>query len=211
MPEEQLLDRMARLLIDGLADDIVPVVERALAEGSTAQDILDSGLLKGMGVVGVRFRDGDMFLPEVLMSAKAMKWAMKIIEPLLLAGDHEFRGSVVIGTVRGDIHDIGKNLVSIMLRGNGFNVMDIGIKCSTEKFLEAIEQERPDICGLSAMLTTTMVSMQKTVAVIRKEYPDQVIMVGGAPVNQKFADEIGASAYGRDAMHAVDIAAGFVD
>ena len=206
MAEQQYLDRMAILLIDGLAEEIVGVVEQALAAGHSPGEVLNGGLLKGMGVVGIRFRDGEMFLPEVLMSAKAMKWAMKIIEPLFLEGEHEYRGKIVIGTVKGDIHDIGKNLVSIMLRGNGFEVFDLGIKCPTERYLEAIEEHRPDICGLSAMLTTTMVSMQKSVAIIKERYPDQVVVVGGAPVNQKFADEIGANAYGRDAMHAVDIA-----
>lgn len=199
------LESIAQQLIAGNHLEIVPLVETALAEGKSASTVLNDGLLKGMGVVGVRFRDGDMFLPEVLQSARAMKLSMKILEPLFLKEGHTFRGKILLATVKGDIHDIGKNLVSIMLQGNGYTVVDVGINCSTDKFMQAIEEHKPDICGLSAMLTTTMRSMQATVAEVKATLPDQLIIVGGAPVNKNFADEISADAYGVDAMRAVDI------
>lgn len=198
-------DLIANLLIDGQHTAIGPAVEEALVMEASASDVLNEGLLKGMGVVGVRFRDGDMFLPEVLMSAQAMKTAMQILEPLFLQGEHTFRGRVIMATVKGDIHDIGKNLVSIMLRGNGYEVIDLGINCTTDDVLRSLEEHLPDVCGLSAMLTTTMISMQQTVKTIREKYPEQKVIVGGAPVSKKFGEEIGAHAYGHDAMHAVEI------
>ncbi len=208
---KQTLDAIADRIISGDHVEILPLVEKALADGASASTVLNGGLLKGMGVVGVRFRDGDMFLPEVLQSARAMKLSMKILESLFLAGEHAFKGKMLIATVKGDIHDIGKNLVSIMLQGNGYEVIDLGINCTTDKFLQALADEKPDVCGLSAMLTTTMLAMQSTVAAVKQVYPKQLVIVGGAPVNRKFAQEIGADDYGHDAMSAVEILNAMLD
>ncbi len=203
-----ILNKISDLVITGNYKLMSETVELALNNKLTANEILNNGLLKGMEVVGVRFRDGLMFLPEVLMSAKAFKTAMNIIEPLLLtesSSNRIGRGKILLGTVKGDIHDIGKNLVGVMLKGNGFNVVDIGVDASTEKFVEAINKENPDIVGLSAMLTTTMISMQKTVKSLKEKFQTKLIIVGGAPVSQIFANEIGADGYAKNAMEAVDL------
>lgn len=203
----QLLGQISELVINGNYKSMNELVNDALNSGISSKEILDYGLLKGMEVVGLRFRDGIMFLPEVLMSAKAFKTAMNILEPLLLkdASSNQSQGKILLGTVKGDIHDIGKNLVGIMLKGNGFTVVDIGVDASTEKFINGIEKENPDIVGLSAMLTTTMVSMQKTVQVLREKFQGKLIIVGGAPVSQDFANEIGANGYAKNAMEAVEL------
>jgi 5-methyltetrahydrofolate--homocysteine methyltransferase len=174
---------------------MVDLVDFALKENLTANEILNSGVLKGMEVVGIKFRDGLMFLPEVLMSARAFKSAMNILEPLLLkesGSNKSVKGKILLGTVKNDIHDIGKNLVGVMLKGNGFTVVDIGVDVSTEKFIEAVERENPDIIGLSAMLTTTMISMQKTVKELKERFKSKLIIVGGVPVSPDFANKINA-------------------
>ncbi len=205
--KSQLLSRISELVIQGNYKLMTDVIKDALNSKISSREILDSGLLKGMEVVGTKFRDGIIFLPEVLMSAKTFKTAMSIIEPLLMQ-DFSFnqsQGKILLGTVKGDIHDIGKNLVGVMLKGNGFSVVDIGVDASTEKFVDGIERENPDIVGLSAMLTTTMQSMQKTVQVLREKYQNKIIIVGGAPVSQNFADEIGADGYAKNAIEAVEL------
>lgn len=200
-----IFNQISRIVLEGKWKEMTDQVNLAFKNNITAKQILDNGLLKGMGVVGVKFRDGEMFLPEVLMSAKAFKTAMALIEPFFLQGEKSNRGKVLMGTVKGDIHDIGKNLVGVMLKGNGFEVADLGIDASTEKFIEWIDRENPDIIGLSAMLTTTMVSMQKTVSVLIEKFPDKKIIVGGAPVNQNFADSIRATGYAKNAIDAVEL------
>jgi 5-methyltetrahydrofolate--homocysteine methyltransferase len=205
--KSQLLKKISELVIQGNYKLMTDVIKDALNSKISSREILDSGLLKGMEVVGTKFRDGIIFLPEVLMSAKTFKTAMSIIEPLLMQ-DFSFnqsQGKILLGTVKGDIHDIGKNLVGVMLKGNGFSVVDIGVDASTEKFVDGIERENPDIVGLSAMLTTTMQSMQKTVQVLREKYQNKIIIVGGAPVSQNFADEIGADGYAKNAIEAVEL------
>jgi len=205
--KSQLLKKISELVIQGNYKLMTDVIKDALNSKISSREILDSGLLKGMEVVGTKFRDGIIFLPEVLMSAKTFKTAMSIIEPLLMQ-DFSFnqsQGKILLGTVKGDIHDIGKNLVGVMLKGNGFSVVDIGVDASTEKFVDGIERENPDIVGLSAMLTTTMQSMQKTVQVLREKYQNKIIIVGGAPVSQTFADEIGADGYAKNAIEAVEL------
>lgn len=208
MDKSETLTKISDLVISGNYKSMSEVVEFALNNGLSANEILNGGLLKGMEVVGIKFRDGLMFLPEVLMSAKAFKTAMNIIEPLLLfesTSENKGRGKILLGTVKGDIHDIGKNLVGVMLKGNGFTVFDIGVDASTEKFIDAVEKENPDIIGLSAMLTTTMISMQKTVKSLKEKFQTKLIIVGGAPVSQNFANEIGADGYAKNAMEAVDL------
>lgn len=208
MDKSETLTKISDLVISGNYKSMSEVVEFALNNGLSANEILNGGLLKGMEVVGIKFRDGLMFLPEVLMSAKAFKTAMNIIEPLLLfesTSENKGRGKILLGTVKGDIHDIGKNLVGVMLKGNGFTVFDIGVDASTEKFIDAVEKENPDIIGLSAMLTTTMIAMQKTVKSLKEKFQTKLIIVGGAPVSQNFANEIGADGYAKNAMEAVDL------
>ncbi|MBM4177097.1 MAG: cobalamin-binding protein [Ignavibacteria bacterium] len=201
----KVLAQISEIIIKGKWKEMTDQVNLALENNITAKQILDDGLLKGMEVVGVKFRDGGMFLPEVLMSAKAFKTAMALIEPYFLHGEKISSGKVLMGTVKGDIHDIGKNLVGVMLKGNGFDVADLGIDASTEKFIEWIERENPDIVGLSAMLTTTMVSMQKTVNVLIEKYPNKKIIIGGAPVSPSFADSIKANGYAKNAIEAVEL------
>jgi 5-methyltetrahydrofolate--homocysteine methyltransferase len=205
--KSQILNKISELVIQGNYKLMTDTVSEALQSKLSPKEILDYGLLKGMEVVGVKFRDGIMFLPEVLMSAKTFKTAMNIIEPLLLdqLTSGNTQGKILLGTVKGDIHDIGKNLVGVMLKGNGFSVVDIGVDASTEKFITGIEKENPDIVGLSAMLTTTMLAMQKTVKALKDKYQNKIIIVGGAPVSQNFANEIGADGYAKNAMEAVEL------
>jgi 5-methyltetrahydrofolate--homocysteine methyltransferase len=208
---EESLNLISDTIIKGKWKEMTEQIKLALVNNVTAKQILDSGLLKGMEVVGVKFRDGEMFLPEVLMSAKAFKTAMGLIEPYFLQGEKSSNGKVLMGTVKGDIHDIGKNLVGVMLKGNGFDVANLGIDASTEKFIEWIERVDPDIIGLSAMLTTTMVSMQKTVSVLIEKFPSKKVIVGGAPVSQSFADLIKATGYAKDAIEAVHLCKKLMD
>jgi len=211
MEEHPLLREIADDLIHGRSREIEAVVEQALTAELTPQTILDEGLLKGMDVVGHRFREGTMFLSQVLVSAKAMKKAMAIIEPLLFKGKSIYRGKVLLGTVKGDFHDIGKNLVGTMLRINGFQVDDLGVDCPSTAFLSALKTGNYPVCGLSAMLTSTMVAMRFTVEVIKKAFPELKVVVGGASVNAQFAEQIHADGYARDAGEAVEIVSNLVN
>ena len=201
-----IMQEMAYELIVGNNTEVDRLSQEALAEGFTANQLLDDGLLNGMAIVGVKFRDNLIFVPEVLVAARAMKAGMVYIEPILSASGVEPAGTIVMGTVKGDLHDIGKNLCIMMLRGAGFVVHDIGVDSSSEDFVEAFEEHSADVIGMSALLTTTMPNMGRTIATfedlgIRDELR---IMVGGAPVTQDFADEMGADAYGDNAVDAVD-------
>jgi 5-methyltetrahydrofolate--homocysteine methyltransferase len=201
-----IMQEMAYELIVGNNTEVDRLTQEALAEGFTANQLLDDGLLNGMAIVGVKFRDNLIFVPEVLVAARAMKAGMVYIEPILSASGVEPAGTIVMGTVKGDLHDIGKNLCIMMLRGAGFVVHDIGVDSSPEDFVEAFEEHSADVIGMSALLTTTMPNMGRTIATfedlgIRDELR---IMVGGAPVTQDFADEMGADAYGDNAVDAVD-------
>ena len=193
-------------LYDGLANEVVGSVKELLRRGMTPYDVLTKGLVAGMDVVGVDFRDGILFVPEVLMAAKAMKAGMEILRPLLAETGAPQIGTLVIGTVKGDIHDIGKNLVSIMMSGSGFEVIDLGIDVPLEKFLEAAAEHKPQIIGLSALLTTTMMEMSKVIEAVKSSSlsPKPKVMIGGAPVTEAFAREIGADGYGGDAVSAVE-------
>ncbi len=200
------LKRIAALLQEGSITQVKQLTQELLDRGASPQTILNEGLIAGMAVVGEKMRSGEMYLPEVLQSASVMKAAMEILQPHLLRSGVEPIGRVVLGTVKGDMHDIGKNLVGIMLRGAGFEVIDLGLNTPAEKFVEAIQTHSPAVVGMSAMLTTTMLQMKKTIeAITAAQLREKVkIMVGGASVSQRFADEIGADAYARDAVTAVE-------
>jgi 5-methyltetrahydrofolate--homocysteine methyltransferase len=202
------LAKIAENVIKGQAPKVKELVEGALAEGVSAGDILNEGLIKGMGVVGEKFKNNEFYVPEVLIAARAMKAGMVLIRPLLASSGVEPIGKVAIGTVKGDLHDIGKNLVAMMLEGAGFEVIDLGIDVTPEKFIDAIRAKGAKIIGLSALLTTTMPSMKTTIDAINEAgLRDRVkVLIGGAPVTQSYADEIGADGYARDAASGVDIA-----
>jgi len=208
----EILEQLATAVIEGKVDRMNDLAQEALDEGLKPQDILNDGLMAGMNHVGKEFKAGNMFVPEVLRSAKAMKEAMKVIEPQLAAGEAKATGKVLIGTVKGDLHDIGKNLVGMMCEGAGFEVEDLGTDVEPNQFLEAIKEFEPDIVGMSALLTTTMRAMGDTIKAIEEAgLRDQVkVMVGGAPVTQRFADDIGADGYAANAASASDLAKEFV-
>jgi corrinoid protein of di/trimethylamine methyltransferase len=212
LPLDELLELMMEDLYDGYADEVVEEVEEALSRGMAPYDVLTQGLVAGMDIVGVDFRDGVLFVPEVLMAAKAMKAGMAILRPLLAETGAPRVGKVVIGTVKGDIHDIGKNLVAMMMEGAGFDVINLGINVDAEAFLTALKEHQPDILGMSALLTTTMPYMRVVIDALKEEgiRQDYVVMVGGAPLNAAFAEDIGADAYCRDAAVAVETAKKFM-
>ena len=208
LPDEELVEQMHDDLYDGLAEEIDDGTRILLERGWTAPDVLNDALVEGMRIVGIDFRDGILFVPEVLMAANAMKAGMAVLRPLLAETGAETVGTVVIGTVKGDIHDIGKNLVAMMMEGAGFEVIDLGINTDVEEFLEALEEHNPDILGMSALLTTTMPYMKVVVDTLveRGVRDDYIVMVGGAPLNEEFGLAVGADAYCRDAAVAAEAA-----
>lgn len=198
-----LLEEIKEAVISGSSDKVKENVERALAEGATPANIIEGGLIAGMNVIGVRFKNNEVYVPEVLIAARAMHAGMAVVKPLIAGADIKEKGTVVMGTVQGDMHDIGKNLVIMMLEGAGFKVIDLGVDVPVDKYIQAVEEYKPDIVGLSALLTTTMIQMKTVVEQLKPSYHVK-IMVGGAPVSQKYADEIGADAFALDAASAVD-------
>jgi 5-methyltetrahydrofolate--homocysteine methyltransferase len=190
-------------VLTGERDQIEGVIQRALSAGCRPADIINNALIRGMDEVGRKMKEGDMFVPEVLMAANTMKIGLQAVKPLMEGEETEAPGKIAIGTVSGDLHDIGKNLVVMMLEGAGFKVIDLGVDVSKDRFLQVIEEEKPDLIGLSALLTTTMKTMGETVQAIGGKVKT---MIGGAPVTEDFADEIGASGYAPDAVTAVDLA-----
>ena len=208
----ELYERISTAIMEGDEEKAPKLVTRALKKGLSAKEIMDNGLLAGMSKVGIRFRAGDMFVPEVLMSAEAMQASMIVLRPELVKEGVKLVGKVVMGTVKGDLHDIGKNLVNMMCEGAGFEVVDIGFNADPEKFIDAIKEHKPQVVGMSAMLTTTMRSMGHTIKAIEEAgLRDQVkIMVGGAPVDAEFAKRIGADGYGSNAPAGADLAQQFV-
>lgn len=212
LPTEELLELMMEDLYDGYAEEVTEEVEEALSRGMAPYDVLTNGLVAGMDIVGIDFRDGILFVPEVLMAAKAMKAGMAILRPLLAETGASKVGTMVIGTVKGDIHDIGKNLVSMMMEGAGFEVIDLGINNAVEDYMAAIQEHHPDILGMSALLTTTMPYMRVVINTLKEEgiRDDLVVLVGGAPLNEAFAEDIEADAYCRDAAIAVETAKKFM-
>jgi 5-methyltetrahydrofolate--homocysteine methyltransferase len=209
-PEMQTI---AAALIDGDNDAVDELTKEALDAGTEAVEIMDNGLISGMGIVGIKFRENFIFVPEVLACARAMKAGMAYIEPILSASGVEPIGTVIMGTVKGDLHDIGKNLCIMMLRGSGFVVHDLGVDTSDDEFIEAFEEHNAKVLGMSALLTTTMPNMGKTIeAFIDEDLREDVkIMVGGAPVTQEFADDMGADGYGKDALACVALAKRFLE
>lgn len=207
-----ILEQLTTGVIEGNVGVMQDLTEQALDEDVGAGEILNDGLMVGMNHVGKEFKAGNMFVPEVLRSAKAMKESMQLLQPLLTAAEAEARGRLLIGTVKGDLHDIGKNLVGMMCEGAGFEVKDLGTDVEADEFLEAIKDFEPDIVGMSALLTTTMRTMGDTIKAIEEAgLRDQVkVMVGGAPVTQRFADDIGADGYAANAASASDMAKKFV-
>ncbi len=199
---------IAAALIEGENEVVDELVAAALEEGIEALEVMDDGLIAAMGIVGIKFRENFIFVPEVLACARAMKAGMAHIEPILSASGVEPIGTVVMGTVKGDLHDIGKNLCIMMLRGSGFVVHDLGVDTSEDDFIDAIEEHEAPLLGMSALLTTTMPNMGKTIeAFIDADLREDVkIMVGGAPVTQEFADDMGADGYGKDALACVSMA-----
>ena len=193
-------------VIAGNAEKVKEYTENAISEGQDVAEILNEGLIAGMSVVGVRFKNNEVYVPEVLVAARAMRIGMAVIKPLLANSTVREKGVVVIGTVKGDLHDIGKNLVAMMFEGAGYKVIDLGIDAPPERFVQALAEHKPQIVCLSALLTTTMVKMKESVAQLKAADANVKIMVGGAPVTQNFADEIGADGYAADAASAVDIA-----
>ena len=212
LPQDELYELMHEDLYDGYKEEIEEEVHECLSRGLTPYTVLTEGLVAGMEIVGRDFRDGILFVPEVLMAAKAMKGGMAILRPLLAETGAQKIGSMVIGTVKGDIHDIGKNLVTMMMEGAGFEVFDLGINNSVEDYLEAIQTHQPDILGMSALLTTTMPYMRTVINGLKDEgiRNEMVVLVGGAPLNEAFAEDIEADAYCRDAAVAVETAKKFM-
>ena len=208
LSDDDLVQQMHQDLYDGLKEEIEQGVHILLGRKWTPYDVLTRALVEAMRIVGVDFRDGILFVPEVLMAANAMKAGMAILRPLLAATGAPKQGKLVIGTVKGDIHDIGKNLVGMMMEGAGFDVIDLGINNAVEKYLDAIEQHQPDIIGMSALLTTTMPYMKVVIDTMKEKgiRDDYVVLVGGAPLNEEFGKAVGADAYCRDAAVAVETA-----
>ena len=208
LKDEELVEQMHDDLYDGMQEEVVEGVKILLSRDWTPYDVLTKALVEGMTIVGIDFRDGILFVPEVLMAANAMKAGMVVLRPLLAETGAPRVGKAVIGTVKGDIHDIGKNLVSMMWEGAGFEVIDIGINNPVENYLEALEEHKPDILGMSALLTTTMPYMKVVIDTMVEKgiRDDYIVLVGGAPLNEAFSQSIGADAYCRDAAVAVDTA-----
>ncbi|MGQ9487724.1 MAG: corrinoid protein [Armatimonadota bacterium] len=204
MQEE--LKALAQAILEGKRNDAVELTQKLVDAGVTPKQILDDGLIAGMSVAGEKFKNGEYFVPEILVAARAMKAAMELLRPLLVATDVQPIGTIVIGTVRGDLHDIGKNLVAMMVEGAGFRVVDLGVDVTADKFIAAAKEHNAQIVGMSALLTTTMTYIPEVIKAFDSEglRPKVKIIVGGAPVTQEWANQIGADAYAPDAATAVD-------
>ena len=208
----KVLDKISKAVIQGDDDEIAALTQDALDEGLGAKEILQGGLMPGMDHVGVEFKAGRMFVPEVLLSARTMKGSMAVLEPLLAEGESITVGKAIMGTVEGDLHDIGKNLVAMMMEGAGFAIVDLGTDVSPDAWVDAVKKEKPDVIGMSALLTTTMRNMGRTIDALKEAgLREQVkVMVGGAPVTSDFAEQIGADGSASSAPAAVDLAKSFV-
>jgi 5-methyltetrahydrofolate--homocysteine methyltransferase len=203
------LEDLSKSVISGSSAKVKQFTKALIEQGVAPLDIINQGLIAGMGVVGARFKNGEMFVPEVMVAAKSMSTGIDLVRPLISEADMPSNGTVMIGTVKGDLHDIGKNLVGIMLSSRGYKVINVGIDISPEKFVKAYKEHKPGILGMSALLTTTMLHMKDTIELLKEEgVRDQVkVLIGGAPISQDFADEIGADGYAPDAASAVDVCA----
>jgi 5-methyltetrahydrofolate--homocysteine methyltransferase len=203
-----ILETIKETVVGGKFREIEDLVKQAIEDGIDLNRIINEALISAMDIVGKRFADGDIYVPEMLVSARTMKLGLELIKPILGSAEAEDRGTILMGTVKGDLHDIGKNLVTMMLEGAGFKVVDLGVDVKIDDLIETLKREKADILGLSALLTTTMPEMQKVIEVLQAEgLRDQVrVLVGGAPIDQKFAEQIGADGYGEDAAEAVQLA-----
>ena len=210
MSDKESLYEIADAVLDYDGDEVVRLLRRELDAGRRVEDILNIGLIEPMGDIGDQFSEGEIFVPEMLMAATAMKAGLEVLRPILAKSDAEPVGKVLLGSVQGDLHDIGKNLVAMMLEGAGFEVFDIGVNQKPQDFADAVQEHVPDIVGLSALLTTTMVSMKSTTELLKEKYPEIKVIVGGAPVNQQFADAIGADGFSEDAPGAALLAKQFM-
>lgn len=199
------LTDLCQSVVEGNVAQVKEQTQALVDAGTAPLDIINEGLIAGMNIVGPRFKNGEMFVPEVLMCAKAMAGGMEIVKPLLSDKDMPSKGTIVLGTVEGDLHDIGKNLVGMMMEGAGFKVVDIGIDIAPQTFIEAIKEHNPQIVAMSALLTTTMVAMKNTIDLIKEEGLKVKCIVGGAPVSQEFANQIGADGYAADAASAAEL------
>lgn len=208
-----IYERIAEEVVKGQADAVKELVNQALSESISAEDILNNGLVAGMDVVSEKFKNNEFFIPEVLVSARAMTAGLNILNPLLAEANVKAKGKVVIGTVKGDLHDIGKNIVGMMLQGAGYEIVDLGADVPKEKFIEFTQNENANIVGMSALLTTTMIYMQEVIQALQDAgLRDNVkVIIGGAPVTQAYADQIGADGYAPDAASAIDLAKGLLD
>jgi len=208
LEDDELIDQVHNDLYDGLREEVIEATNILLGRGWAPDRVLGEALVEGMRIVGIDFRDGILFVPEVLLAANAMKGGMEVLRPLLAETGAESIGKMVIGTVKGDIHDIGKNLVGMMMEGAGFEVIDIGINNSVEKYLAALEEHKPEILGMSALLTTTMPYMKVVIDTLKEKGMREnfIVLVGGAPLNEEFGKAVGADAYCRDAGTAVETA-----
>lgn len=200
----EILNTVAEKLIVGKADEMVSLINKALGNGLKADTILNDGLLEGMAVIGKRFKEGSVYIPEVLIAARAMNRGLEILDPLLSEEGSKPRGTLLIGTVQGDLHDIGKNLVSILFRGAGFQIIDLGTNVNPAVFVDKAKEHKPDVIGLSALLTTTMINMGATIKALREEDIITPVIVGGAPLTQDFADSIGADIFASSASDGVE-------
>ena len=209
----EILEQIAEQLIVGKADNVRELVQKAIDDGISPGDVLNNGMIAGMGVVGRRFKANEVYVPEVLIAARAMKAGSEILKPLLVESGVEPLGKVVLGTVKGDLHDIGKNLVGMMLEGAGFEVLDEGVDLSVDRFITAAKDNSAEIIAASALLTTTMTGMKDLVEAVKaSDIGDKVkVIIGGAPVTQAYCDEIGADGYAADAASAADLAKTFID
>ncbi len=208
LPDEELIEQMHDDMYDGLAEEIAEGTQIFLDRGWSATKVLEEALVAGMTIVGIDFRDGILFVPEVLMSANAMKAGMALLKPILSASGAKPIGIMVVGTVKGDIHDIGKNLVGMMMEGAGFEIFDLGINVDADTYIDALEHHEATILGMSALLTTTMPYMKVVIDTMKERgiRDDYIVMVGGAPLNEEFGAAVGADAYCRDAATAVEVA-----
>ena len=202
-----ILEELTQRVIEGKLEMVKELTRQAIANGNEPEEIINQGLIRGMNVVGVRFKAGDMYVPEVLMCARSMSVGMELVKPLLMGKELPSAGKVLIGTVKGDLHDIGKNLVAMLLESVGFNVINLGTDISTEQFIQAIKEHNPDVLGLSALLTTTMLGMKDVIdQLVEEGMRDKIkVIIGGAPISQEFSDEIGADGFAPDGASATEL------
>ncbi|NQU64050.1 MAG: corrinoid protein [SAR324 cluster bacterium] len=202
----EILKQISDFIQQGNMDEVARLTNSAIKQDISPQEIIDDGLIVGMGIIGEKFKNNEVFVPEMLIAARAMNKALEILEPEMINADIKSAGTLVIGTVEGDLHDIGKNLLGIMFKGAGFKVIDLGVDVTADQFIKTAKENNAEFIGISALLTTTMVNMKETIKGVKSENLPIKVLVGGAPLTEKFANEIGADGYASDAASAVDVA-----